>query len=416
MIGLVDCNNFYASCERVFKPSLKNKAVIVLSNNDGCVIARSNEAKALGIKMGEPAFKIQSIITKNKVNVFSTNFALYGDFSNRVMEILKKEVNKIEIYSIDEAFLDLSNYTSVDRVIFIKKNIKRWTGIPVSIGLAPTKTLAKVANYMAKKYTKNGVLILDNKNIIKKALNNLPIENLWGIGRRYSDKLKKSGINTALELRNANTMWVKKNMSTNGILIQKELKGEQCYDFKTYQPRKKSIATTRSFGKEITNYNLIKQAIIHFAVNCAYKLRKEKSCCSKVSIFLMTNPYKTNTKQYHPKITLSLPTATNDSIEISNMTRKALKKIYRNDCSYKKAGVIVHQLSHEKNIQLSLFNKMDIIKRRKLMYSIDKINKSMGRDKIHLASQGFIQKWQIKQEQLSPCYTTKIKDILTVNI
>jgi len=416
MIGLVDCNNFYASCERVFKPNLKNKPIIVLSNNDGCVIARSNEAKALGVKMGEPVFKIRALIRKYKINVFSTNFALYGDLSHRVMDVLKTEVKKLEIYSIDEAFLDLSDFRSSERAVFIKKKIKQWTSIPVSIGIAPTKTLAKIANHIAKKNTEKGVFTLNNEMIIKKTLSVFPVENLWGIGRKYAHKLKLSGIKTALDFKNADAKWVKHNLSINGILIQRELKGEQCYKLKTYQSRKKSISTTRSFSKEIKKYSLIKEAVNNFANNCARKLREEKSCCSKVSVFLMTNPYKSKSKQYHQKITLFFPTATNDSLEISRMVDKALKKIYINDYSYKKAGVIVHEIKPEREVQISLFNKIDIKKRRNLMYSLDKINMIMGRDKVHLASQGIDKKWQLKQEQLSPCYTTQIKDILTIKI
>jgi len=416
MIGLVDCNNFYASCERVFKPHLKNKPIIVLSNNDGCVIARSNEAKKMGVKMGEPAFKIKRLIKKNKIYVFSTNFALYGDLSNRVMETLKTECDRIEIYSIDEAFLDLSSCTSIDKSLFIKHKIQQWTGIPVSIGIAPTKTLAKVANYIAKKHAKQYVFSLSDEIEIENALNNFPIEDLWGIGRKYTNKLKSSGIRTALEFKNADIGWIKKTLSTNGVQIQKELKGEQCYALKTHQSRKKSIATTRSFGKELTDYNLIKEAISNFANNCARKLRKEKSCCSRVSVFLMTNSYNPQTKQYYPKTTLFLTTATNDSIEISNMANKALKKIYKNGHSYKKAGVIVHQITSDKEIQISLFNKIDRKKRTNLMSSIDKINNIMGRDKVYLASQGYEKKWQLKQAQLSPCYTTQIQDILTIQI
>ena len=416
MIGLVDCNNFYASCERLFKPHLKKKPIIVLSNNDGCVIARSNEAKALGIKMGEPAFKIKTLITKNKVNVFSTNFALYGDLSHRVMETLKTEFNKFEIYSIDEAFLDFSALTSIDRAVFIRKKIRQWTGIPVSIGIAPNKTLAKIANHIAKKNTKKGVFILNNKTIIKKSLSAFPVEDLWGVGKRYAHKLKKSGINTALDFKNADTTWIKHNLSINGIHIQRELKGEICYELKTNQERKKSISTTRSFSKETKNYNLIKEAVSNFANNCALKLRNEKSCCSKVTVFLMTNFYKPNTKQHHPKITLFFSTATNDSLEISNMASKALKRIYKSNCAYKKAGVIVHQITPEKEVQISLFNKIDRGKRRNLMQSVDKINIIMGRNKVRLASQGYEKKWELKQEQLSPCYTTQIKDILTIHI
>ena len=416
MIGLADCNNFYASCERVFNPQLRNKPLVVLSNNDGCVIARSNEAKALGIKMGEPAFKIKALIEKHKVNVFSTNFALYGDLSDRVMNTLKSEVERVEIYSIDEAFLDFSELSTTDRAVSIKKKVQQWTGIPISLGIAPTKSLAKVANHIAKKYTKKGVFILDDENLIKRALNFFPVEDLWGVGRKYAKRLKQSGINTALEFRNSDPEWIRRNFSVNGVRLQKELQGEKLYDLELNPKRKKSICTTRSFGKEITDYKRIKEAVSTFANTCATKLRKEKSCCSKISVFLMTNPYKPNAKQYHPYITLDFQTPTNDSAEIVSMANTALKRIYRDDCIYKKAGVIVQNTTPQEEVQMSLFDTIDRDKRRKLMYSVDKINMLMGKDKIRLASQGFERRWKLRQEKLSPCYTTRFADILTIDI
>jgi len=416
MIGLADCNNFYASCERVFNPKLNNQPVIVLSNNDGCVIARSNESKKIGIKMGEPAFKIKGLIEKYKVNVFSTNFALYGDLSDRVMSTLKSEVKKVEIYSIDEAFLDLSELYTKDRALYIREKVKRWTGIPISIGIAPTKSLAKVANHIAKKYIKEGVFILDNQELIKRTLSRLKVEELWGIGRKYASKMKQKGIYTALEFRNTNSDWLKKHFSINSVLLQKELYGIKCYDLELNTTRKKNICTSRSFGKEIKEYNQLKEAVSTFANNCSTKLRKEKSCCSKITVFLKTNPYKPKTKQYNPYISLSFNTPTNDSIEIVSMANKALKNIYRNDCSYKKAGVVVHNTTPQAEIQMSFFDNIDRKKRKKMMYSIDKINTLMGKDKIHLASQGFKKRWKITQEQLSPCYTTSFSDILKIKI
>ena len=239
MIGLADCNNFYASCERVFNPKIKGKPIVVLSNNDGCVIARSNEAKALNIKMGEPAFKIKSLFKKHKVHVFSTNFALYGDLSERVMNTLKSEISRVEIYSIDEAFLDFSDLCSFDRALSISKKVKKWTGIPISIGIAPTKTLAKVANHIAKKSTKEGVFILRKSDIVR-YLQYLPIEDVWGIGRKNAFKLKQYGVYTALDFRNLNTDWLRKNFSINGVRLQKELMGEICYELE-FKKNKKRI-------------------------------------------------------------------------------------------------------------------------------------------------------------------------------
>ncbi len=415
MIGLADCNNFYASCERVFNPQIKRKPIVVLSNNDGCVIARSNEAKALNIKMGEPAFKIKSLFKKHKVHVFSTNFALYGDLSERVMNTLKSEISRVEIYSIDEAFLDFSDLCSFDRALSIRKKVKKWTGIPISIGIAPTKTLAKVANHIAKKSTKDGVFILRKSDIVR-YLQYLPIEDVWGIGRKNAFKLKQYGVYTALDFRNLNTDWLRKNFSINGVRLQKELRGEICYELEFKKNKKKNICTARSFGKETNDYNIIRQAVSNFANTCAIKLRKEAGCCYKVSVFLMTNRYKPNVLQHYPYITLNFQTPTSDSFEIVSKANIALKNIYRDKCIYKKAGVIVQNIVSAKEVQTSLFDTINRKKRNKLMCSIDKINMLMGRDKIRLAAQGFDRKWKLQQEKLSPCYTTRFSDILSVNI
>ena len=415
MIGLADCNNFYASCERVFNPQIKRKPIVVLSNNDGCVIARSNEAKALNIKMGEPAFKIKSLFKKHKVHVFSTNFALYGDLSERVMNTLKSEISRVEIYSIDEAFLDFSDLCSFDRALSIRKKVKKWTGIPISIGIAPTKTLAKVANHIAKKSTKDGVFILRKSDIVR-YLKYLPIEDVWGIGRKNAFKLKQYGVYTALDFRNLNTDWLRKNFSINGVRLQKELRGEICYALEFKKNKKKNICTARSFGKETNDYNIIRQAVSNFANTCAIKLRKEAGCCYKVSVFLMTNRYKPNALQHYPYITLNFQTPTSDSFEIVSKANIALKNIYRDKCIYKKAGVIVQNIVSAKEVQTSLFDTINRKKRNKLMCSIDKINMLMGRDKIRLAAQGFDRKWKLQQEKLSPCYTTRFSDILSINI
>ena len=241
MIALADCNNFYASCERVFNPKIKNKPVVVLSNNDGCIIARSNEAKKLGIKMGEPAFKIKNLLEKNNVNVYSTNFALYGDLSKRVMNTIKTEVNQIEVYSIDEAFLDFSDFADEERASLIKNKVDKWTGIPISIGIAKTKTLAKVANHIAKKYKREGVFMFDSEDLIRRALNVFPVEDLWGIGRKHAKRLKEFGIYTALRFRETDINWIKKHFSINAVKLQKELKGEICYPLETTIQRKKNI-------------------------------------------------------------------------------------------------------------------------------------------------------------------------------
>mgnify|MGYP001157299218 FL=1 len=416
MIGLADCNNFYASCERVFKPSLNNKPVVVLSNNDGCVIARSNESKRLGIKMGEPAFKIKSLIKENNVKVFSTNFSLYGDLSKRVMTTLKSEVKSVEVYSIDEAFLDFSDHLNLDRLIYIRNKVKKWTGIPVSIGVAPTKTLAKVANYLAKKQKEKGVFILDDEDLIKKVLKDFSIQDLWGIGRRYSRKLNQLNIYNALQLRNLNTDWLRKKFSINMVRLQKELKGEVSYSFDPNDSIRKSICTSRSFAKEVSDFNVLKEYVSNFAVNCASKLRKQKSYCSKLSLFLMTNRFKSNTKQHYPSITLEFLTPTNDNLEIVTMASRALRSIYSPNFIYKKAGVILHNTVLKKDVQMSLFDQIDRKKRKKLMRSMDYLNNTLGKNKVRVASQGLKENLDFKRNNLSPSYTTKYSDILTIKI
>ena len=416
MIALVDCNNFYASCERVFNPKIENKPVIVLSNNDGCVIARSNEAKALGIKMGEPAFKLKNLIEKYNINVFSTNFALYGDLSKRVMNIMSTEVEKMEIYSIDEAFLDFSDYASKKRGLAIREKVKKWTGIPVSVGIAPTKVLAKVAGHIAKKHTKSGVFIFDDEDLIRRALNFFKVEDLWGIGSNTAKKLKSVGIHTALQFRQCDSSWVKRNLSVNGVRLQKELFGEVCYPVETKIERRKSICTARSFGSEINKLSKLKEVIGSHANTCATKLRKEKSCCTTVGVFLSTNPFKPQAKQYNPYTVTQLHVPTNDSMEIVKVAIKALESIYRGDCIYKKAGVVVSGTAPQEQTQLSLFDSLDRGKRENINIAVDRVNSLMGKNKVHLAVQGNGRKWKIKQERLSPCYTTRFADILEVRI
>ena len=416
MIALVDCNNFYASCERVFNPKIENKPVIVLSNNDGCVIARSNEAKVLGIKMGEPAFKLKNIIEKYNINVFSTNFALYGDLSKRVMNVMSAEVDKMEIYSIDEAFLDFTDYASKERGIAIKKKVQQWTGIPVSVGIAPTKVLAKVAGHIAKKHTKAGVFMFDDEGLIRRALNVFKVENLWGIGRKNAKKLKAVGIHTALQFRECDSNWIRRHLSINGVTLQKELYGEVCYPIEVTRKRKQNICTARSFGAEIKELSKLKEAIGSHANTCATKLRQEKSCCTTVSVFLSTNPFKPQAKQYNPYKVIQLDVPTNDSMEIVKVAIKGLESIYRDDCIYKKAGVIVGRIVPQEQTQLSLFDSLDREKRKSINVAVDKINATMGKNKVKLAVQGNGRKWRLKQEKLSPCYTTRFTDILEVVI
>jgi DNA polymerase V len=415
MLALADCNNFYASCERVFQPKLQNKAVVVLSNNDGCVIARSNEAKKLGIKMGEPAFKLKSII--EKVHVFSSNFTLYGDMSKRVMSTIKEEVKRMEVYSIDEAFMDFGKQSQAkEKAITIRQKVLQHTGIPISIGIAPTKTLCKVAGLIAKKHTKTGVFVLDDPLLIEKALKWLPIKELWGVGRKHTKFLNNVGIKTAFDLCEADNSWIKKNLSIVGLKMVKELRGTPCFPIEENSKQKKNICTSRSFGKEVTHFEELKESISSFANDCAYKLRQQKSYASRVSIFITTNPFKPQARQYKGLTSIKIDTPTNNSIEIVRFALQGLKQIYRADCIYKKAGIIVSEIVPESQQQLSLFDNTDRKKQQKIMRSIDQINSKMGKDKVRLAVQGYQRNWRLKQERLSPCYSTRIKDALSIKL
>ena len=417
MIALVDCNNFYASCERVFQPSLENKPIVVLSNNDGCVIARSNEAKALGIKMGAPAFKMKPIFDHYNVHVFSSNFALYGDLSNRVMQILSQESPAIEIYSIDEAFLDLKGIKKLNKFsIDLRKKVGQWTGIPVSVGIAPTKTLAKVANRIAKKHKKNGVFLMKEPTTITRVLKHVPVDELWGIGKKYSKFLSQRGFQTAYDLVNASESWVRNNMTVNGLRMIKELKGIPCLALEYEIKRKKNICTSRSFGMDVKTLPELEEAVASYASTCGMKLRKEKSLTSSILVFVKTNPFKELNRQYSPcqKVILDVPT--NDSMEIISQALSVLKRIYKDGFNYKKAGVIVGDIVSEESRQLSLFTTQDIFKTKNIMNAMDDINRKMGRNKVRLAVQGFDRKWRLKQEKLSPCYTTRFEDVLEVEI
>ena len=415
MLALADCNNFYVSCERVFQPHLENKPIVVLSNNDGCVIARSNESKALGIKMGVPVFQIKNIIEQHSVQLFSSNFTLYGDLSKRVMSTIKQEVKAMEIYSIDEAFMDFSGEGNpLEKGITIKKKVQQHIGIPISIGIAPTKTLCKVAGLIAKKYTRSGVFVLTDTAIIERALKWLPVENLWGVGRRHARKLNDVGIKTAYDLCRADDSWIKRRLSVVGLRLVKELRGTLCFALKKRASKKQNICTSRSFSKSISNIEELNEAVSNHANSCAYKLRKQQSCASRISVFIHTDIFRPTDKQYRGFTSLVLDTPSNDSIELVRFALICLKKIYRSDCTYKKAGVIISDISPQQQQQLSLFDAVNRQKRQSIMTALDGINDKFGKDKVRLAIQGYSRKWAIKQEQLSPCYSTRIEDALEV--
>ena len=420
MYALVDCNNFYASCERVFNPTLNGKPVVVLSNNDGCVIARSNEAKDLGIPMGAPAFEYENNFRLNKINVFSSNYALYADMSNRVMMILKSYCPDIEIYSIDESFLLFKGFDNYDLVKYaqeIKQKIYTITKIPVCIGIAPTKALAKVANRIAKKFPKhhNGVYMIDSKEKMVKALKWLKCEDIWGIGRRLSKRLSYIGCRNAYDFTLLEDEYIKRNFSIVELRLKKELLGESVLKLDEVQ-RKKSIATTRSFEKTINDYENLKERVSTFAVSCAEKLRKEQSKCNIITVFVMTNRFDEKQSFVSNSLSTTLDFDSNSSIVLSKTALFLLDKLVPTEGKvpdYKKAGVIVSAITPDNQAQMNLFHE-DSPKHKALMSVMDQLNANYGDHMLKLASQDIHRKWKMKQERLSPCYTTRFTDILNV--
>lgn len=418
MFALVDCNNFYASCERVFNPKLKGVPVVVLSNNDGCVIARSDEAKALGVKMGAPGFLMQDIIAQHGIQVYSSNYTLYGDMSERVMETLREFAPKLEVYSIDEAFLDLSGLKYQDLTRLAKQlrtTLIRATGIPVSIGIAPTKTLAKIANRFAKKTKKKaGVHCLSTESDIREALQATAIEDVWGIGGQHSGRLKQIGVHTAYELLQLPDDWMRRNMTVVGQRLLHELKGTSCIPLEETIPAKQNICTSRSFGQLLTELSDIREAVASHAARCAAKLRRQRSCTGAVHVFVETNRFREGDRQYTGSITIPLPVATNNTQEILFYALAALSRVYRPGYNYKKAGVIVRDIVPEADVQQGLFDLRDRTSEKTITRAVDDINHSWGRELVKYAVQGNGRKWKLRQEHLSGCYTTRLDQVKTV--
>jgi len=417
MFALVDCNNFYTSCERVFQPQLNNKPVAILSNNDGCVIARSDEAKALGLPMGAPAFKYDAFFKANKINVFSSNYPLYGDMSSRVMSILSQFSPDIEVYSIDEAFLQFKGFDTYDFKVYGKEmrdRIYKWTGIPTSVGIAPTKALAKAANKVARKFPKktNHVHIIDSEDKRIKTLKWLKIEDVWGIGRRLQRRLKAKNCNTAYDFTQLSDDWVKKEFSITEWRLKKELEGISKLPL-DYREPKQSIATTRSFEYTYSDVDNIKERISTFATSCAEKLRKQHSSCHAIIVLLSSDSHKTEASQHRVSKMIPIPYPTDSSLIISNYAVKAVSSMFKTGIKYKRAGVIVTGLVPTSNHQLNLF-QYENPKHKPLMQVIDTLNEKYETYKIKLGNQDLKRTWKMRQEHLSPRYTTNINEILTV--
>ncbi|MFV8391209.1 Y-family DNA polymerase [Flavobacterium sp. LB2P6] len=421
MYALVDCNNFYASCERVFQPKFNGKPVAILSNNDGCVISRSNEAKAVGIPMGAPAFQIKELVKEKKVQLFSSNYALYGDLSNRVMAILGQFTPNLEIYSIDEAFLNFDGLTVSDYQdygIQMKTRVQKWVGIPVCIGFAPTKALSKVANKIAKKFQDRteGVYVIDSDEKRIKALKWTKIEDVWGIGYRMNKKMKTRNITTALDfIQPQHEAWIKKEMGVIGLRLKYELEGKSVLDLDPIVDQKKSIATTRSFPKQIADFDLLRERVATFAAVCAEKLRKQNSCCHTIIVMLVVDKHTVLTSKYYFNMAITLPYASNSTLTISNAAISMLKKLHQGNehLKFKKAGVIVTELIDQDKKQLQLFDEENP-KHLVLMKVMDSLNNKIGDKKVKLATQNLSLTWNMNQNHLSPKYTTNFKDILEI--
>lgn len=421
MYALADCNNFYASCERVFQPQLENEPIVVLSNNDGCVVARSQEVKDLGIKMGVPLFQIKEQVKFHNIRVFSSNYALYGDISNRVMSTISEYAPNYEVYSIDEIFIDLKgfekHYNLIDYCKEIRYVVRRNTRIPISIGIAPTKTLAKVANKLVKKRFKDdGVCYLKTQEDVKELLKDFDVGDVWGVGRQYEKLLKKHGFDTALKLMNANDTWIKKNLSVVGLRLVNELRGIPCIELDEVPADKKNICVSRSFGNMIGDIKILEESLSTHANTASEKLRKQGSNASSISVFLQTNRFRSDLPQYFNTKQIDLPFATNDSANIINWALEGLRIIFRTGYLYKKCGIYLNEITPANDVQLNLFIEDDSEKKKKLNKAVDLLNQKMGRGALKYAVQGTEKEWKLRQEKLSKSFTTKLVDIPFVNL
>jgi len=417
IVALVDCNNFYASCERVFNPALRDVPIVVLSNNDGCVVARSAEVKALGIAPGKPVYQIEDLIRKHNIRVFSSNYALYGDLSRRVMQTLAEFSPEIEIYSIDEAFLDFQGFSRRNLTAYgheICATVKRWTGIPVSIGIAETKTLAKIANRLAKRSPKTkGVLDLSDLRWREKALAVTDVGDVWGIGGRYAKFLRTQGVNTALDLARCEEGWVKKRLSVVGLRTVRELNGIPSISMELAPPVKKQLCVSRSFGRPVTTLAEMEEALATYVSRAAEKLRRQNSAAGSVMVFMMTNRFREG-PQYVNSTVIGLPVATDCTQELISYAIKGVKSIFRTGFHFKKAGVVFGDICPVSEVQMDLFDMKDREGSRRLMDAIDTISARMGKGLVRYAAEGFKQPWRTKFEKRSPRYSSCWEELAVV--
>jgi DNA polymerase V len=418
MFALIDANNFYTSCERVFNPKLNGKPIVVLSNNDGCVVARSNEVKALGVKMGIPVFQIRPLIEQHHIQVYSSNYSLYGDLSQRVMATLGEFTPEIEVYSIDEAFLMLPNVQDWNDYLHqIQATVKRWTGIPVSIGVAPTKTLAKIANHLAKTTPDAaGVFTLLDTATQERMLSQVKVSDVWGIGRQWAKRLKQHGIETALQLREANEWQIKQRMGVVAMRIVLELRGLSCLPLELCPPPKKMRTVSRSFEHPVESRAELKEAIATYTSRAAAKLRGDNLIAGVLTVFVMTNQFIHNEPQYQNSASISLPVATNDTAELIHYAMRATDTIFRKGYRYKRAGVNLTELIPDTIEQRNLFDDLNKRERsRQLMQVIDNINRKFGSETVRYATTGLKRDWQMKAVCRSPRFTTRWDELAEVS-
>jgi DNA polymerase V len=413
-LALVDCNNFYVSCERVFRPDLKNTPIVVLSNNDGCVVSRSNEAKALGIKMGQPWFQCKELVEEHGILGLSSNYALYADLSNRVMSILSTYSPRKEVYSIDECFVDLTGTPKLKEVSYqIRERVVAWTGIPVCVGIGPTKTLAKLANFVAKRHPRSkGVFnyndLSDAQQI--KLLSQIEVGEVWGVGRKLTKRLAEHGILTAQDLRAAHLPTLR---SAFGVVMEKthrELQGIACMELEEVAPAKKQIVSSRSFGQSVKSLDALKDAISMFSANACAKLRAQNSHASLIQVHLETDRFRTDKPQYSPALSIPLPQPTNDSLIVNKWAAYFVERMYKPEYEYKRAGITLSEITPIHQYQSDWLEPKQVTDTR-LMDALDALNTRYGRGTVKVSTQGAFKEWQMKQERKSPNYTTDLKYI-----
>ena len=420
-IALIDVNNFYVSCKRVFNPKLEGRPVVVLSNNDGCAVARSNEVKALGVKMGQPWFQLKDLARKHGIIAYSSNYALYADMSNRVTSILGVFSPEQEIYSIDECFLDLSGFRRINHAGYgqrIRKRIKQWTGLPVCVGIGPTKTLAKLANHIAKKTPEfNGVCDLNSLSLEQQTdwFQRIEVGEIWGIGRRLAPRLHEIGIKTVLDLKTASPSQLRAHFSVVMEKIIREINGTACIELEEINPPKKQIVSSRSFGIPVSDLASLEESVSLYISRAAEKLRRQQSYAGSVHVSIRTSPFNEKEPYYANSMTIALPRQTDDTRLLTRVALWGLRRIYRTGYKYQKAGVMLSELVSRQYRQIDLFGSMDTdTKASQLMRVMDQINARMGRGTLKLASEGFKQPWKMKQGNKSPNYTTCWDELICV--